>query len=250
MIVTPIPGGTTEVLPGGLIRFTPMADLSGEARFSYVVADDIGTKSNVANVSVRVQNSQWQNPTRSLDVNNDGFISPIDALIVINYLNRGGDTFLPDSGVSTPPFIDPTGDENVTPLDALTIINFLNQGGIGEGEAELTTLEHVMMVTPEQMVASAGPQVVQEIQAALDETRLRAAFGESGLNSEILEPRLPNVRVQNQRLDDPFTEESDSDDEALLESLALSCTADEFTASAMEDAVDEFLREMGPFRDQ
>ena len=122
---------------------------------------------NVADVLIRIQRSRWQNPNGNLDVNNDGFVSPIDPLIVINYLNNGGEPFLPNSGVDPAPFLDPNGDEFVTPLDALLIINFLNDnstGGGAEGEADAIdwSSQYVMTVTPEQMIATVGEEVMQE----------------------------------------------------------------------------------------
>ncbi|NLX55607.1 MAG: S8 family serine peptidase [Planctomycetaceae bacterium] len=63
-----------------------------------------------------------------LDVNFDGFISPIDALLVINHLNRGG-----TPGVR----LDVNRDKHVSPLDALLIVNYLNRrDGLGEGAGE------------------------------------------------------------------------------------------------------------------
>ena len=59
-----------------------------------------------------------QNTSKPLDVNNDGSVTPIDALIVINNLNSQG------SGNNN--FIDVNGDGVVTPLDALIVINFLD----------------------------------------------------------------------------------------------------------------------------
>ncbi len=77
------------------------------------------------------------NPTEPLDVDDDGFIVPKDALLVINYLNSIGAG--PISGVNTgPPFFDVSGDDNVTPIDALLVINHLNKvasGAEGEGPA-------------------------------------------------------------------------------------------------------------------
>jgi Ca2+-binding RTX toxin-like protein len=69
--------------------------------------------------------SDWQNPLMPLDVNNDGFIAPIDALVVINDLNAEGPRPLPPvrDGAS---FIDSTGDGIVAPIDVLIVINRLN----------------------------------------------------------------------------------------------------------------------------
>ncbi len=60
------------------------------------------------------------------DVNADGFITPVDALIIINFLNvnRGGRSVvgLP----APPPYRDVDGNNFIAPLDALLVINYLN----------------------------------------------------------------------------------------------------------------------------
>ncbi|XZE55421.1 dockerin type I domain-containing protein [Planctomycetaceae bacterium SH139] len=77
-------------------------------------------------VATRRLTSPWTNPDDPFDVNDNGVVQPIDALIIINELNRGGARELDDS-VSPPPYLDVTGDRRVTPLDALRVINFLNR---------------------------------------------------------------------------------------------------------------------------
>lgn len=55
-----------------------------------------------------------------LDVNGDGYTSPIDALQVINSLNAGGKTEEGDMALDT------SGDGHISPIDALLVINRLN----------------------------------------------------------------------------------------------------------------------------
>ena len=70
----------------------------------------------------------WQNPRDAMDVNDNGFITGLDALVIINRLNTVGSGVLP----SQPPpgryfFYDVNGDNACTPIDALIIINELNR---------------------------------------------------------------------------------------------------------------------------
>ncbi len=65
--------------------------------------------------------------TAVLDANRDGFISPIDALLVINYLNDGSESLAGLSGAVSPADLDINRDGFVTPIDALLVINNLNQ---------------------------------------------------------------------------------------------------------------------------
>ncbi|MFO1062506.1 MAG: dockerin type I domain-containing protein [Pirellulales bacterium] len=79
--------------------------------------------------------TSWSNLRNLLDVNDDGNITPLDALLIINQLNSVGPRSLfgrdPED---LPRFIDVNNDGYVTALDALLVINRLNQGGSSEGE--------------------------------------------------------------------------------------------------------------------
>jgi hypothetical protein len=70
--------------------------------------------------------SKWQNPQNPLDVNGDGAVTSIDALILINYTNSGQPADLRETNVVAPPYFDPNGDKAVTPADVLQVINYLN----------------------------------------------------------------------------------------------------------------------------
>lgn len=74
--------------------------------------------------------ADWQNARLTRDVNDDLIVTPLDAVFVINELNRPTFTdaakrFVPRPS-ATAPFLDVTGDDTATPLDALTIIEALN----------------------------------------------------------------------------------------------------------------------------
>jgi hypothetical protein len=65
----------------------------------------------------------WTNPLHHLDVNRDTFVSPLDALLVINRLGQG----LPNLAEEAEPmYYDVNGDSGLSPLDALLVINDLN----------------------------------------------------------------------------------------------------------------------------
>lgn len=75
--------------------------------------------------------------TNPLDVSGDAFVSPIDALLVIDYLNAAAASSL--SAQTFPVRLDVNRDAAVSPVDALLIINFLNARTSaslnGEGES-------------------------------------------------------------------------------------------------------------------
>ncbi|MCA9191301.1 MAG: hypothetical protein KDB03_06055 [Planctomycetales bacterium] len=91
--------------------------------------------------------SDWSNGLTALNVDNDaaGFVTPVDALLIINELNglRISDPNtgrLPQvvEGHQPPPFLDVNCDSFVTPNDALFIINYLNGSTLPAGLEFLT----------------------------------------------------------------------------------------------------------------
>jgi hypothetical protein len=60
---------------------------------------------------------------QAMDVNRDGHVSPLDALLVINQMNLGAG----EAAASASAHLDVSGDQVVSPLDALLVINYLNQ---------------------------------------------------------------------------------------------------------------------------
>jgi hypothetical protein len=105
-----------------------------------------------------------ENDSNSRDVNADGFITAIDALIVINYLNIFAANNLPANlpqpgyleNAGTPPnarYVDVNGDGFLTPQDALIVINWLTAhpivpSGEGEGEAASAPIAFVATADP------------------------------------------------------------------------------------------------------
>jgi hypothetical protein len=80
------------------------------------------------------QGSGWQNPRNRFDVNDDGIVTPNDALRIINKLNNEGAGELGQFDGS-PPYVDVNGDFHVTSNDVLQVINEINRNtGSGEGE--------------------------------------------------------------------------------------------------------------------
>ncbi|MCA9125524.1 MAG: tandem-95 repeat protein [Planctomycetales bacterium] len=230
--------GTVQVVGNGLVRFTPNTDFTGQANFSYSISDNTGTASNVANVTVRVLNSRWQNPQANLDVNGDGSISPIDALILVNYLNGDREPFLPNSGIEPAPFLDPNGDEFITPSDVLLVINFLNAAAAGGGaEGELSTADwsaYAMMVTPQQVIETVGAQVVEEIQQELASIRASAIVDQT-VDAGSGEP-----------IDSQADGSQEDDEDDLIE--LLSCSQSGLETAASAESVDFYFSGIGPKR--
>ncbi len=111
--------------------------------FTYQAVDSGGAVSRVTTVTISIGNPappRHQNPVQHMDVNADGFVSPIDVLLVINFLNLNGPSTPVNTLQDPPPYRDASGDNFITSLDALMVINYLNlngngrSGGEGEGE--------------------------------------------------------------------------------------------------------------------
>jgi PKD repeat protein len=76
----------------------------------------------------------WQNPTDPFDVDNNGLVTALDALLVINRLGLGLGNLLPPTN-DTDRFFDVTGDGRATALDALRVINQIARRQVlGSGE--------------------------------------------------------------------------------------------------------------------
>jgi len=129
--------GSVILFADGHFTYTPTPDFSGISTFTYQAVDPSGARSALTTVEITViagNVSTWHNSQNQFDVNNDGFVTAVDALQVINDLNRDGSRVLP-ALPGGPPFVDVNDDGSVTPLDALLVINEINRAGAG-GEGE------------------------------------------------------------------------------------------------------------------
>ena len=81
-----------------------------------------------------IVDNPWQNPVDPEDVNNNGVIQPLDALLIINELNdpqfsdpsNGALPVPPPISLVDGPYLDVNGDGFASPIDALLVINQLN----------------------------------------------------------------------------------------------------------------------------
>jgi hypothetical protein len=100
----------------------------------------VGVGQVVVDVNFGQQRAQagWQNSENRFDVNGDGLVTPLDALLIIIDMNANGMRVLGElpSGEFPPAMVDVNGDGILTPLDALEVIIYLNSGAIaGQGES-------------------------------------------------------------------------------------------------------------------
>ncbi len=137
--------GTVVVNPNGTFVYTNTSGSNGGSdQFTYRITDGNGNFSQVVPVTLNFGASRYQNPLTNLasDVNADGRVTAIDALLIINLMNRtlsGNETSLPVNEIGTPPpdYVDVNGDGRVTTADALEVLTRLRQQdllGSGQGE--------------------------------------------------------------------------------------------------------------------
>lgn len=125
-IATAPRNGTVFINESQQIVYTADSTFSGVDSFTYTVGDTEGLRSNSARVTIDVASANpWQNPNEPLDVNGDGGVFPLDALLVIRELNQKGPGPLAEQQADQY-FFDVSGDAFLSAIDALRIIIHLN----------------------------------------------------------------------------------------------------------------------------
>lgn len=175
--------GLLDLRGDGSFTYTPDAGFNREDAFTYRATDGSG-ESNLGTVHITIETEfPWHNGLSPRDVNDDGYISPIDALQIINALNRreGGPlpTVPPRPRPLTRPFYDVAPDNELAPRDAIWVINYLNSrggtgatGGAAEGEplADAVTGSGFARAEPLGWVGAARAALVAGGTAAAAET--------------------------------------------------------------------------------
>jgi hypothetical protein len=119
--------------------WTPVSGVRGTFSVSFQVSDGREVDDEVIVISI---GSPWHNSQIIRDVNRDGTISPVDALIGINELNERTIIDVVSGRLPDPPTAgyvvqfryDVNNDGLLSPIDVLLVLNFLN--GVGDGEGE------------------------------------------------------------------------------------------------------------------
>ncbi len=201
-----------------------------------------------------VSQRPWQNEPSPLDVNNDGSVVPLDALLVINELNNhvAGN---PATGLlPNPPqppdlvpeevgYVDVDGDGFVTPRDALLIINALNSPSaqavmaLAEGEPSLAEsgLSLSAMRDLGAAVLDASAMIVPNDDAELTAQAVDRIVDRTTEKALLWEPNSSTCRPSQYTVwDDPELDATDLDE--LFDDLA----ADLVAARDPGTGLDEF----------
>ena len=238
-VVTTTNSATVQVNPDGTFTYNfgpnlALLSIGDTDTFTYTIVDSTGRESdtiNPATVTITYEASAYQNPIAGLreDVNADGFVTPLDALVVINFLEAQGSASVPVSliGSAPPDYLDTTGNGLVTPQDALDVIDVLALLGGGSGEGEF-----------------ASQLRNQQIPAQLGTTTSFAAVNRSGLPIRAIE----QVTDRQSDSDDGFVTPLDhlltnglEFNAASLDSAVAAVDSSELSEAASADQVDEVL---------
>jgi hypothetical protein len=158
----------------------------------------------------------WTNPDDALDVNRDGSVVPLDALLVINELNNHIFSDSTTGALPNPPvapnvpddvgYVDADGDGFVAPRDALLIINRLNSAAavptarpLAALPANDRSLEPVAtaLATTRDM-ERIEPSVLDQIVQVQHATRSRLLDAAPGIVSSVFaDPRLHDADFES-----------------------------------------------------
>lgn len=129
LVQSPLHGDLT-LRTDGSFDYTPTAGYGGPDGFTYKAADGNAESSEtVVHLDVSFG---WQNPFHPVDINGDGYASPIDALLSFNDFAIHGVRILPDPPVQPdvpPPFLDFNGDNLSSDFDGKKVLADLNANG-------------------------------------------------------------------------------------------------------------------------
>lgn len=110
------------------------------------------------------------------DVDDDGSVTPLDALVLINHLNRGSD----DTGSTTRQFHDVDDDSKLSPLDALSLINNLNsKSAIPAGNALVISQSSALINS------AANSRVRVELETVGGETELKIRIDNAPVSTSL-----------------------------------------------------------------
>ena len=108
-------------------------------------------------LNILTDQTPHHNDRNPYDVDNDGALTPLDPLIIINHINDKGMGPIeePGEGEGTIPDVDVDGDGEVTPIDILILINRLNEQNDvefsspeSEGEGPLQAQQPLVVQSP------------------------------------------------------------------------------------------------------
>ena len=205
----------------------------------------------------------FTNVLEPTDVNADGRVTPLDALLVINVLNQAGPQALTDAfaaNIVASIFPDVNRDGRLSPIDALLVINKLNSQAAAStsfestqsvvASAEGVSLSLSMGVLTEEIVSPLDDPADSQDDRMADSTMFFGEF-ESGLTTtdlgdDTLEDDAQDMVVTDTVLEDTTSyldEESDSFED-LLATNDLTSGEGDITTSALDPVLSDIAEDI------
>lgn len=182
-------GAVVSIESNGVINYEPIVGFIGVDSFSYTVVDGHG-QTATATVTVEVTDT-WQNVAQPEDVNGDGTIAPLDALVIVNVLNASGPHELTGSEIGA--FLDVNGDGSVSPIDVLLVINRLIKNSFSaEGES---AVEESALVAATGVMAQAAPLVAVDATASNNLLPTGSSAAQAGASAEAFDSTVDGQRA-------------------------------------------------------
>jgi len=168
--------GILTLRSDGSFDYMPSIGFNRTDTFKYKARDATGASETATVALVVSTTNPWHNSVSPMDVNDDGDISPIDALMIILDLNQNGIRELPETRVdgTAVPLLDVNRDNRITPQDVLMIINHLNDVGNVEGEGESNVPLHFGPAASPAGLEQGGSNIVsavEELRTAMPDNR-------------------------------------------------------------------------------
>jgi len=153
-------------------------------RYSFyaVATDNVGHQEAApveADARIMMVHNRWQNALNRFDVDDSGYVSPVDVLMQINYINSHlGDLELPTTQESPPPFYDASGNGLCTAEDVLLVIMEIDRQLSAGAELHVDANREGLPNHPEDAIstiplASLDPVIdaaISRLQPSLDAT--------------------------------------------------------------------------------
>jgi hypothetical protein len=193
-------GGQLTFLPGGPLVQSIVVPIAGDTRHELtetlrvILSGPTNATLLDPQATITIEDNDaalpWQNPLQPLDVNNNGFVTGLDALLIINKLNLTGPEVLP----ATPPpapyfFYDVSGDGRMTAIDALMVINYLN----GVAAMQVTAAGPA---AGDPVAEKPAPEPPGETRAAVDQTKSVAPIHKIALDAAAERSAAPHASIR------------------------------------------------------
>ncbi len=140
-VVNGVNAPITFNVPAGTVTTKPIAARIRLSSDATAIASPLGLAPDgeVEDYMLTAASNPYTNPKNRFDVNADTFVSPIDVLQIVNYINAGLPSRPTLPATNVPPYLDVDSDGFIGPLDVLAVINYINasrSGGSPGGEGE------------------------------------------------------------------------------------------------------------------